>query len=289
MLPNQDNFLNLIKNKKVCVMIAPSFVVDFKYPAIIGMLKKLGVSMVTELTFGAKMTNNNYFEYIKNHLDQKYYIASPCPVVVSLIKNQYPDLVKYIMPITSPMVSQAKVLKYLYSDYEIVFVSPCRAKQNIEAKEYKDCISETLSFKDLKDLFDKNNIFEEDYIDLDEKFDSISDNETRVYPISGGLSCSARIKEILKDSEILVDDGVLKVKTILEEIKNNTTKYRFFDLLNCDGGCIGGGEVINKNLSIEEKKSKIINYKDQLKTVKNNNFNSDIDDVIKNVDFSRKF
>lgn len=270
-------------------MIAPSFVVDFKYPAIIGMLKKLGVSMVTELTFGAKMTNNNYFEYIKNHLDQKYYIASPCPVVVSLIKNQYPDLVKYIMPITSPMVSQAKVLKYLYSDYEIVFVSPCRAKQNIEAKEYKDCISETLSFKDLKDLFDKNNIFEEDYIDLDEKFDSISDNETRVYPISGGLSCSARIKEILKDSEILVDDGVLKVKTILEEIKNNTTKYRFFDLLNCDGGCIGGGEVINKNLSIEEKKSKIINYKDQLKTVKNNNFNSDIDDVIKNVDFSRKF
>lgn len=289
MLPNQDNFLNLIKNKKVCVMIAPSFVVDFKYPAIIGMLKKLGVSMVTELTFGAKMTNNNYFEYIKNHLDQKYYIASPCPVVVSLIKNQYPDLVKYIMPITSPMLSQAKVLKYLYSDYEIVFVSPCRAKQNIEAKEYKDCISETLSFKDLKDLFDKNNIFEEDYIDLDEKFDSISDNETRVYPISGGLSCSARIKEILKDSEILVDDGVLKVKTILEEIKNNTTKYRFFDLLNCDGGCIGGGEVINKNLSIEEKKSKIINYKDQLKTVKNNNFNSDIDDVIKNVDFSRKF
>lgn len=289
MLPNQDNFLNLIKNKKVCVMIAPSFVVDFKYPAIIGMLKKLGVFMVTELTFGAKMTNNNYFEYIKNHLDQKYYIASPCPVVVSLIKNQYPDLVKYIMPITSPMVSQAKVLKYLYSDYEIVFVSPCRAKQNIEAKEYKDCISETLSFKDLKDLFDKNNIFEEDYIDLDEKFDSISDNETRVYPISGGLSCSARIKEILKDSEILVDDGVLKVKTILEEIKNNTTKYRFFDLLNCDGGCIGGGEVINKNLSIEEKKSKIINYKDQLKTVKNNNFNSDIDDVIKNVDFSRKF
>lgn len=268
-------------------MIAPSFVIDFKYPVIIGMLKKLGVSMVTELTFGAKMTNVYYSEYIKNNPNQEYYIASPCPIVVSIIKTQYKDLIKYLVPITSPMASQAKVLNYLYPDHKVVFLAPCRAKQNIEAKEYKDVISETLSFKDLQDIFNQNNIFENDYLDCNDKFDSILDNETRIYPISGGLATSAHIKNIISEDQILVDDGIINLKNILNDIKNGTTKYRFFDLLNCDGGCIGGAEIINNELTLEEKKSRVLKYKTQITDT--NNLICDIADITENVDFSRQF
>jgi len=268
-------------------MIAPAFVIDFKYPAIIGMLKKLGVSMVTELTFGARMTNVYYSEYIKNNPDQKYYITSPCPIVVSMVKAQYKDLIKYLVPITSPMASQAKVLNYLYPDHKVVFVAPCRAKQNIEAKEYKDIISETLSFKDLQDIFDQNNIFEKDYLNCNDKFDSILDNETRIYPISGGLATSAHIKNIINEDQILVDDGVVNLKNILNDIKNGTTKYRFFDLLNCDGGCISGAEIINDNLTLEEKKSRVLKYKTQMMDIDGSVV--DVTDIAENIDFSRKF
>ena len=107
---NQENFLNLIRLEKVYVMLAPSFVIDFKYPAIVGMLKKLGVSMVTELTFGAKMINLAYADYIKNNINQKYFISSTCPIVVSAIKTQYKELIKYLVPVISPMGAQAKIL-----------------------------------------------------------------------------------------------------------------------------------------------------------------------------------
>ncbi|MEK7664635.1 MAG: hypothetical protein AAB361_00670 [Patescibacteria group bacterium] len=39
--------INLIEKKsKIAAMLAPSFVVDFKYPEIVGMLKRLGFKFV---------------------------------------------------------------------------------------------------------------------------------------------------------------------------------------------------------------------------------------------------
>lgn len=286
MTSNQENFLSLIQNNKVCVMVAPSFVIGFKYPAIIGMLKKLGVSMVTELTFGAKMTNVHYADYVKSNPTQKYYIASPCPVVVSMIKTQYKELVQYLMPVCSPMGCQAKILNKLYPEYKLVFISPCRAKQNIEVKEYKDIIAESLTFKEIKELFDVNNIKEDDYLNCNEVFNSVIESSTKIYPISGGLACSANLKDIFKEEEILIDDGITNVKNVLNEIKNNTTKYKFFDLLNCDGGCIGGAEI-DSQLSKDEKKQKILDYKLQMEknTISHNDHSGDVDGI----DFSRKF
>ncbi len=268
-------------------MIAPSFVIDFEYPAIVSMIKKLGVSMVTELTFGAKITNVHYTEYIQDHPDQKYYIASPCPMIVSIIKAQYKELIKYLVPVCSPMGCQAKILNKIYPDYKIVFISPCRAKQTIEAKEYKDIIAETLTFKELKELFDQYGIKENDFENSDEKFDSIIESTTKIYPISGGLAKSAGLSNFIKEEEILIDDGIIKVKNILNEIKNGTTKYRFFDLLNCNGGCIGGADLNNKALTNDEKKSKILNYKQQMEKIIHDykNHSHDVEDV----DFSRKF
>ena len=79
--------INLIKNNEAVAMLAPTFAIDFKYPNIIGMLRKLGFKEVTELTFGARMVNWEYANYIKDHPKQELFIASPCPVVVALVIN----------------------------------------------------------------------------------------------------------------------------------------------------------------------------------------------------------
>lgn len=103
--------INAIKKNKSVAMLAPTFVLDFKYPNIIGMMRQLGFDKVTELTFGARIVNWHYEEYVKEHSEQKYFISSPCPTCVTFIENKYPELTKYLIPAVSPMIAMAKVYK----------------------------------------------------------------------------------------------------------------------------------------------------------------------------------
>lgn len=253
--------LNLIKNNETVAMLAPSFAIDFKYPNIIGMLRSLGFKDVTELTFGARMVNWVYANYIKEHLDQKLFIASPCPIVVALVKNQYPEFAQYLMPFVSPMIAMARIYKKYNPEDKVVFISPCLAKENVEVPMYKDLnlIDAVITLSDLKQIFDAAGIKEEDF-NRDYYFNSFIREYTKIYPVSGGLASTSHISKLFKKDEIVITDGVENIKKVFEEIKNGQKNYKFLDILNCDGGCIGGPAINNKNLPTEEKKKMIIEY-----------------------------
>jgi iron only hydrogenase large subunit-like protein len=250
--------INLIKNNEAVAMLAPTFAIDFKYPNIIGMLRKLGFKEVTELTFGARMVNLAYANYVKEHPEQELFISSPCPTVVAFVKTQYPELVKYLMPIVSPMVAMAKVHKKLNPNCKVVFISPCWAKENLEAPKYQE-IDAVITLKDLKQIFEKENIKEEDFTE-NYYFDSLIREYTKVYPISGGLAATSHIQKLFKEGEILIADGVENIKKSFEEFKAGTSKIKFLDLLNCPGGCIGGPAINSQNLSTEQRKEIIFEY-----------------------------
>lgn len=256
--------INLIKNNKAVALLAPTFAIDFKYPNIIGMLKKLGFEEVTELTFGARLVNLAYADYVKAHPEQELFISSPCPTVVAMIKAQYPELVKYLMPIVSPMAAMAKVHKKLNPNCKIVFISPCWAKENLEAPKYKE-IDAVITLKDLKQIFDQENIKEEDFTE-NYYFDSLIREYTKVYPVSGGLASTSHIQKLFKEGEILITDGPENIKKAFEGIKNPSTgsgqakPYKFLDLLNCPGGCIGGPAINRQDLSTEQRKEIIFEY-----------------------------
>ena len=57
----------MVKNNEAVALLAPTFAIDFKYPNSIGMLRHLGFKEVTELTFGARMVNWAYANYVKAH------------------------------------------------------------------------------------------------------------------------------------------------------------------------------------------------------------------------------
>ena len=256
---NQAKLLELVKKPTVC-MLAPSFPIDFQYPKVIGMLKKLGFAKVTELTFGARIVNFWYAEYIKSHPDQKYYITSPCPTCVSLIKNRYPELVQYLVPHVSPMAAMAKIAKKYFKNYSVVFISPCLAKQLIEAPKYKEDIDLVITFKELGEIFDSQGIKSDEFGNAKDHFDSFYEEDTKVYPISGGLAATSHIKNFFAKEQILVADQPKNLFSAFDEIKSGKSHYRFFDILNCPGGCIGGPALINTNLSIKEKQGKILEY-----------------------------
>ena len=259
-----NDFINLVKNYKTCFLVAPTFIIDFKFPNIIGMLKSMGADKITELTFGAKMVNENYVKYIEANPEQKYYITSPCPMVVSMIKAQYKELLKFLVPVVSPLIAQAEIVKKTYPEHKIIFISPCKAKANIEAKEYKNVIDYVITLKELKEVFEKLKIEEASFDNCNENFDSLILSKTKIYPISGGLAHSSGLKNDFKEEEFFIGDGIINIKNILNQIKDNETNYKFFDLLNCAGGCIGGPEINNKELSLLEKEEKILKYKDEM-------------------------
>jgi len=251
--------INLIKNNESVAMLAPTFAIDFKYPNIIGMLRKLGFKEVTELTFGARMVNWAYANYVKDNPKQELFISSPCPTVVALVKSQYPEFVKYLMPVVSPMVAMAKVHKKFNPECKVIFISPCWAKENLEAPKFKD-IDAVITLKDLKQIFEQEKINESDFTDKPYYFDSLVREYTKIYPISGGLASTSHIQKLFNDGEILVTDGAENIKKAFEEIKNKTKPYRFLDLLNCPGGCIGGPAINRQDLSTDQRKKIIFEY-----------------------------
>ena len=251
--------IDLIKNNEAVAMLAPTFAIDFKYPNIIGMLKQLGFKEVTELTFGARMVNWAYANYIKDHPEQELFIASPCPTVVAMVQTQYPEFVKYLVPVVSPMVAMAKIHKKHKPNQKIVFISPCWAKENTEAPKFPNLIDAVVTLADLKKLFEEEKIKEEDF-NKDYHFDSLVREYTKIYPISGGLASTSHIQSLFKEGEILITDGVENIKKALEDFKSGKSKYKFLDILNCDGGCIGGPAINNKDFSVDKKKEIILEY-----------------------------
>ncbi len=164
---------------KYLAMLAPSFVVDFKYPQIISQLKNLGFSKVVELTFGAKMINRDYHKILKKSKD--LVISSVCPGVVETIRTKFPEYKKNLIRVDSPMAAMAKISRKNYPEYKIVFVAPCNYKK-IEAKNTGN-IDYVIDFKELKEILGKYPTKGEKRL----KFDSFYNDYTKIYPVSGGF------------------------------------------------------------------------------------------------------
>ena len=88
-------------------------------------------------------------------------------------------------------------------------------------------------------------------------FDVI-ETTTRLYPISGGLAQSAKVKDYLAEDEYLVVSGLREVEAALAEFEVNI-KIRLLDVLFCEGGCIGGPGIASK-LSLTDRRDRITRF-----------------------------
>ncbi|MBP5204467.1 hypothetical protein J6Z48_02385 [bacterium] len=256
--------LKLDKNRKYLAMLAPSFVTMYEYPSIVYKLRMLGFDKVTEVTFGAKMTNLFYYSFLKDKLEKgekKTWIASPCPTLVTFIRTKYPHLVENLVPVHSPVGCMALICKKFYPNHKIVFIGPCLTKK-LEAQEL-GTIDAVLTFKELNDWMVEENIPEEV---TDSKyhisFDKFYNDYTKIYPTSGGLSDTLNGSKILSDKDILIMEGIPNLVKVFDQFKDGVYKnYKFLDILNCMGGCINGPGMFGTS-SIEERRKRIFKYRD---------------------------
>lgn len=230
-----DDVLALLSSgRKVVASLAPSFVSSFDTQDLDVMkeaLFALGFAEVEETAVGAKAVTEEYARLLGTG-EFKNFITSACPAVNRMISIYYPDALKYLAPVPSPMVAHARMLKKRDPDAAIVFIGPCIAKKR-EAAE-SGIIDGVLTFEELNTVFAQKNI---DLCKIEAKRHAEGrELKARYYPIPRGIIKS--FDSLPAGYEYVAVDGVERCAEVLGEI--DTLSGLFLELNCCEYACVGG-------------------------------------------------
>lgn len=230
-----DSVLALLSSgKKVVASLAPSFVSSFDtqdFGVMREALLSLGFADVEETAIGAKAVTEEYRRLLETG-EFKNFITSACPAVNRMIRIYYPNALKYLAPVPSPMVAHARMLKKRDPEASVVFIGPCIAKKR-EAAE-SGIIDGVLTFEELKTVFDRTNIR---LCEIEAKRAADSGGlKARYYPIPRGIIKS--FDSLPEGYEYVAVDGVGRVSEALREMDSLTGL--FLEMNCCEHACIGG-------------------------------------------------
>ncbi|MFZ4523350.1 MAG: [Fe-Fe] hydrogenase large subunit C-terminal domain-containing protein [Bacteroidales bacterium] len=238
-LRSVDPVNELLKSKStIAACIAPSFPAEFEeiqdHRILVGMIRKLGFDLVTEVSFGADIVAREY-ETMINNSDYEGDISSDCPAIVYFIRHYHPDMVPYLAPIASPMVAMTRVMKKKHGeDLKVVFIGPCFAKK-AETTE----VDEVLTFRELREMFDSLNIRPEN-TDPSE-FDPPHSGKGAIFPISHGLYYTANNQEAIPEERVIIAEGQANYKEAIREFEEGYIRKKHLMLLCCEGCIMGPG------------------------------------------------
>ncbi len=223
---------------KVAAIVAPSFPAEFiemkDYKTLVGMIKSLGFDYVFEVGFGADLVAAKYQQILESK-DDKRYISSDCPAIVTYVEHYHPELVSSLARIVSPMVAMTRAVRQKYGgDMKIVFIGPCVAKKR-ESLE----INEILTFAELRELFRERDIYPRN--SASEPFDPPFAGKGSIFPISRGLLQTIDIKESAFEGNIIVAEGRADFQEALKEFEAGLINTQHLELLCCEGCIMGPG------------------------------------------------
>lgn len=250
----------LESGRKVAVSIAPSFAAVFDtddYKRLPTALKELGFDYVSETAEGALFVT----EETLKHAD-KGSICTACPAVVNFIEKYRPDYIDMLIPVVSPMVAHARLLKKrLDDDTAVVFIGPCAAKK-LEAlrPENADAVDAVLTFTELTSWLEEENINVKSC--LESTFESFGNlNNARLFPLQGGLLKTGDIQSDGTSASVLHISGAADIIELLD-IPKEEWPYTIVEPLFCANGCINGAGISNeKNIFL--RKQAVIDYASQ--------------------------
>jgi len=241
-------FMRLERGDQISVLVAPAVRNNFSdYSKLLGLLKKSGVNLIYDVSFGADITTWAYLKAIKENRIATM-IAQPCPVVVSYIQHYKTKLLPYLAPVQSPAMCAAIYLrKYRSIGDDLAFISPCIAK----AMEFSDdnthgMIKYNVTISKLKEYIKKNKINLSDC--PSEKFDDTPCDLGFAFSRPGGLRENV---EFYMGSNVWVKqvEGIDEVLDYFSQYEKRVSQNKkvplLVDVLNCKLGCNIGTATSN--------------------------------------------
>lgn len=273
-----EKFLaDLRAGKRLSVIVAPAFIANYpkEYKKIYGYLKSLGVAHIYSVSFGADITTWCYISYLKE-TKKKGLISQPCPAIVNYIEKYQPELIPMLVPLHSPMLSEAIYLKkYKQVKEDLVFLSPCIAKRlEISDKNTSGYVKYNVTFKKLlESIGDK-------YRSAKEAEEESSYGLGARYPKPGGLKECVHFF-LGNQTAVLQVEGEQEAYKFLKDYTKRKSNLPFMvDILNCQKGCIRGTATdeniddVDVELAINEMNKLVVNQTRPKKNYKNSPWNS---------------
>lgn len=242
-------------NIPIIAIVAPSVASNFrdKYLNLNGWLKSIGIEAVFDVSFGAELTVKSYLEYIKKH-NPKTIIAQPCAALVSYIEIYKPELLKYLIPVDSPMVHTMKYIEKKfpeYSNHKVAVISPCNAKKReYEETGYGDY---NIAYKSLFNYFANENI---DLLKYPRKdYNNPQAERAVMFSSPGGLieTIERWMPEMRQNTRkieglALIYEYFEHLPSIIEDGKSPL----LIDCLSCNYGCNSGPLTLNQDTHPDE-------------------------------------
>ncbi len=243
----------LQSGQPVVASLAPSFIADFDGAGIEAMrdaLKKLGFYDVEETALGATMVKREYDGMLKEG-NRDIVISSCCHSVNLLIRKYFPDLLPYLADVLSPMLAHCADIKRRIPNARTVFIGPCVAKKD-EAEEHRDLVDAVLTFEELTEWMDRENVHPEHTIVPDDE------SRARFFPTTGGI-----LKTMVRDAEdyaYMAIDGTQNCIAALKDIQSGKVHKCFIEMSSCVGSCAGGPVMRKSHRSPVESYVSISGY-----------------------------
>lgn len=237
--------------EKVVVSMAPSYMGLLKYHTIgqvRSALLRLGFADVRETSEGAALVTEEYSKLLGEGTMENI-ITTCCPSANDLIEKYYPDLVKWMAPVVSPMIAHGMMLKQeLGTDTKVVFLGPCIAKkreaQDVRHEGYIDAV---LNFNDISSWLQDEDIVIEDC--EDKPFEQ-NPRVNRLYPVTNGVVNSVLATEKKRDSyRKFYVHGEKNCMDLCRSMLRGEISGCFIEMNMCSGGCIKGPTVNDETIS----------------------------------------
>lgn len=229
----------LQQGRRVVLSLAPSYVAafaDIPLDALLQKLYGLGFAAVEETAQGADLVAEAYKRAIEEDRDEPL-ISVCCPVVVNIVEQYYPQLVPYLAPFRSPILTHGELLKQRYGrEAFVVFACPCIAKIAEVERFGEGLIDAVLTFAELRTMLAQSGQHSAAQVDIAHP---LAAGAGRYFPIAGGILKSFMEYDV-DDTNIIAVDGVENCLEVFAGIQACAIKPRFVEALACAGGCIGG-------------------------------------------------
>ncbi len=269
--------------ERVAAIVAPSFPAEFSeiedYQKFVGMVRKLGFSVVSEVAFGADLVSRRFNQLI--HESKKPLITSDCPAIVYYVEHYFPDLSENLAPVASPMVAMSRVMKKKYgNDIKVVFLGPCIAKKAESAETDFE-----LTFIELRELFEKHNIHPDKVTPSD--FDPPHSGKGAIFPVSRGLLQNIDVDEDIDDGRMITAEGRRNFKEAINEFEKGVIDQNL-ELLCCEG-CIMGPGTNSFNTNKYARKVRVNEYvKAKLQNLSKDEWERDMQ-IYSQIDLTQSF
>ncbi len=254
----------LASHEPVAAIVAPSFPAEFSefdFTTLVGMLRAMGFAYVNEVAFGADLVALETRKLLEANPTARY-ISTPCPAVFGYIKRYHFELIPMLLPVVSPMIATARVLREIHGEnLKIVFIGPCIAKMGeAYSDEMAGEIDEVLTFEELRRMFTSANLRPETVMPTD--FDPPHAYKGALFPIHRGLLETSDLREDLLSGEIVSASGRANFIDAIMEFGSGELNARLLDVLCCDGCIMGAGMTTTEPLF--KRRSKVSRYARQV-------------------------